>query len=154
MNSTQTKNDTRSIVVDFDLPQTPDRVWRALTDAKLIEQWLMPNSFQPRVGHQFQFKTQPVAGWDGTVHCEVLTVEPQERLVYSWTGGSTEVQGYGHRLETTVTWTLNPTPAGGTHVRLEHAGFRPEDSFAYENMGNGWRSNVATSLARVAAQLD
>jgi len=154
MSSTQTTNDTHSIVVDFDLPQSPDRVWHALTDSNLIEQWLMPNTFQPNVGQQFEFKTQPVEGWDGTVRCEVLSVEPQRRLVYSWSGGSNEVQGYGHRLDTTVTWTLTPIPGGGTHVRLEHAGFRPEDSFAYENMGNGWRSNVAPALERVAASLE
>jgi uncharacterized protein YndB with AHSA1/START domain len=151
---TQTNSDTRSIVVDFDVPQAPQRVWRALTESSLIEQWLMPNSFQPTVGHQFQFKTQPVAGWDGTVQCEVLTVEPEKRLAYTWSGGSSEIQGYGHRLDTTVTWTLEPTSSGGTHVRLEHTGFGPEDTFAYENMGNGWRSNVATALARVAAQLE
>ena len=154
MSSTQTTNDTRSIVVDFDLPQAPDRVWRALTDSNLIEQWLMPNTFRAEVGHQFQFKTEPVAGWDGTVQCQVLTVEPEKRLAYSWAGGSDALQGYGHRLDTTVTWTLQPTPGGGTHVRLEHTGFRAEDTFAYENMGNGWRNNVAKGLARVAAQLD
>ena len=150
---TNTSANTRSIVVDFDLPQAPDRVWRALTDSRLVEQWLMPNDLQAVVGHRFQFHTRPVAGWDGTVQCEVLTVEPEQRLVYSWTGGSNEVQGYGHRLDTTVTWTLNPTPGGGTHVRLEHAGFTEQDTFAYENMGNGWRANVASALARVAGDL-
>jgi uncharacterized protein YndB with AHSA1/START domain len=151
MSSTPTNTSTRSIVVDFDLPQTPARVWRALTDSKLVEQWLMPNNLQALVGHHFQFHTQPVAGWDGTVQCQVLTVEPEQRLAYSWRGGSNDVQGYGHRLDTTVTWTLSPTSSGGTHVRLEHAGFTDQDTFAYENMGNGWRSNVATALARVAA---
>jgi len=153
MTSPKAETGTRSIVVDFDLPQPPARVWRALTDPKLIEQWLMPNDFQPSVGHRFQFHTHPVAGWDGTVEAEVLALESERRLVYSWRGGSDDVQGYGHRLATTVTWTLTLSAAGGTHVRMEHAGFRPEDSFAYENMGNGWRSNVADSLGRVVASL-
>lgn len=144
---------TRSIVLDFDLPHPPDRVWRALTDARLIEQWLMPTSFQARVGHRFQFHTQPVAGWDGTVNCEVLAVEPERRLAYTWAGGSAEIQGYGHRLDTTVTWTLSPTQAGGTHVHLEHTGFTDADTFAYENMGNGWRTDVVSALERVLATL-
>lgn len=144
---------TRSIVIDLDLPQAPGLVWRALTEPQLIEQWLMPNNFQARVGHQFQFHTQPVAGWDGTVDCEVLAIEPERRLAYTWTGGSSEIQGYGHRLDTTVTWTLTPTPAGGTHLHVEHAGFTDDDTFAYENMGNGWRSEVAAALQRVLASL-
>jgi uncharacterized protein YndB with AHSA1/START domain len=107
----------------------------------------------PVVGHQFQFHTRPVAGWDGTIDCEVLVVEPERRLVYTWRGGSSEIQGYGHRLDTTVTWTLSVTPGGGTHVHLEHAGFTEADTFAYENMGNGWRDNVVGALTRVVAEL-
>src|ERR1041385_7321681 len=108
MNST-TGTQTRSIAFDFDVPQTPDRVWRALTDSRLVEKWLMPNDFKPVVGHRFNFRSQPVPGWDGTVDCEVLTVEPERRLEYSWRGGSREVQGYGHFLDTRVSWTLTPS---------------------------------------------
>ena len=42
---------------------------------------------------------------------------------------------------------------GRTHVHLEHAGFTSADSFAYENMGNGWRGNVARTLGTVVAGL-
>ena len=154
MNPAKTDTPTRSIVIDFDLPQPPDRVWRALTQSDLMERWLMPNNFRPELGAQFQFHTQPVGGWDGTVECEVLALEPERRLAYSWRGGSEEIQGYGHRLDTTVTWTLAATPSGGTQVHLEHAGFTDNDTFAYENMGNGWRSNVVTALSRVVASLD
>jgi uncharacterized protein YndB with AHSA1/START domain len=142
---------TRSIVLDIDLPQAPARVWHALTDASLIEQWLMPSNFKAEVGRAFQFHTEPVEGWDGTVHCEVLAVEPERRLSYSWRGGADEIQGYGHRLDTTVTWTLTPDDRGGTHLHMEHSGFTDDDTFAYENMGNGWRSHIATALARVVA---
>ena len=114
----------------------------------------MANDIQPVVGHRFTFRAQPVPGWDGRVDCEVLVAEPERRLRYSWRGGSDDLQGYGRRLDTTVTWTLTPTPAGGTRVLLEHEGFRDEDTFAYENMGNGWRSNVARALEKVVAELD
>jgi len=154
MTSTNVTNaDTRAIVVDFELPQPPARVWQALTSADLVERWLMPNNLQAVVGHRFQFHTQPVAGWDGTVECEVLVVEPEQRLAYSWRGGADAIQGYGRRLDTVVTWTLSATPSGGTHVHLEHAGFTSEDAFAYENMGNGWRSHVARALGEVVATL-
>jgi hypothetical protein len=51
------------MIVDYDLPVTLERVWMALADPKLLERWLMPNSVQAEVGHQFTFRTQPVPGW-------------------------------------------------------------------------------------------
>ena len=40
-------------------------VWRALTDPEELASWLMPNDFQPVVGHQFTFRTHPAPGFDG-----------------------------------------------------------------------------------------
>ena len=78
---TAVAGEKQSILVDYDLPDTPENVWRALTDPRLLEAWLMPNDIQAEVGHQFTFRTQPVPGWDGIVHCEVLEVVPLKRLV-------------------------------------------------------------------------
>ena len=141
----------QSILVDYDLPESPEKVWRALTDPSLLEAWLMPNDIEAEVGHQFTFRTQPVPGWDGIVHCEVLEVAPQKRLVYAWRGGSKKLDGYGHELDTVVTWTLTPTTEGGTHLHLEHAGFDPE-SYAFKAMGQGWRGKVAVRISQVLAQ--
>jgi uncharacterized protein YndB with AHSA1/START domain len=145
-----TSKKTQSIVVEYELPESPEKVWRALTEPKLLAAWLMPNDIEPTVGHRFSFHTQPVAGWDGVVHCEVLVVEPIRRLTYSWRGGSTALQGYGHAIDTTVTWTLTRTANGGTHLRLEHEGFAP-GSYAFEKMGQGWRGKVAERIAQVLA---
>jgi len=60
----------------------------------------------------FTFRAAPVPGWDGIVHCEVLVVEPQRCLRYSWRGGSDRIQEYGQRLDTVATWTLAPTGRG------------------------------------------
>jgi uncharacterized protein YndB with AHSA1/START domain len=141
-----------SIVVDYDLPDSPERVWMALTDPKLLEAWLMPNDILPEVGHQFTFRTQPVPGWDGIVHCEVLEVVPLERLVYAWRGGSKKLDGYGHELDTVVTWTLIPDGNGGTNLHLEHTGFEGE-SFAFKAMGQGWRGKIAARISQVLAAL-
>jgi uncharacterized protein YndB with AHSA1/START domain len=84
MSENQSANTKQSIIVDYELPDSPKKVWRALTEPKLLEAWLMPNDIQPVVGHRFNFYTQPVPGWDGTVHCEILEVLPQQRLVYAW----------------------------------------------------------------------
>jgi uncharacterized protein YndB with AHSA1/START domain len=139
-----------SIIVEYEFPEDPKKVWRALTDSKLIEAWLMPNNFRPEVGYKFTFKTQPVAGWDGTVNCEVLEVVPERRLVYSWGGGSQKIEGYGHQLDTKVIWDLSPKAGGGTLLRMEHSGFDPE-SFAFKMMGDGWRRKVSERMKQVVA---
>jgi uncharacterized protein YndB with AHSA1/START domain len=135
---------TRSLVVEREMPHPPERVWRALTQASLIEQWLMKNDFQPVAGHLFNFRATPMPHWNGIVECAVLAVEPHRRLAYSWNTG----EGPGG-LRTVVTWTLTPTGAG-THVRMEQSGFRPEDEANYRGARHGWQRFVA-GLERVVA---
>lgn len=144
----------QSIVAEYSLKQSLAKVWRALTEPALVARWLMENDIQAVVGHRFTMHAQPVPGWDGVVHCEVLDVVVEKRLVYSWRGGSDEVKGgYGGRLDTTVTWELTPTEGGGTRLRLEHAGFLPKDRFAFEGMSKGWTGKVGERLGEVAASL-
>jgi uncharacterized protein YndB with AHSA1/START domain len=125
------------IVVEYSFSESPAKVWRALTEPDFLAGWLMPNDIAPVVGHKFNFRSQPMGDWDGVVDCEVLEVVPERKLVYTWNGGSSKNEGYGHRLETTVTWTLEAQPAGGTLLKLVHHGFHPDD-FAFNAMGQGW----------------
>ena len=80
--------------------------------------------------------------------CEVLVVEPPKRLVYSWNASGEEAKD---GLKTTVTWTLTSVD-GGTHVRMEQSGFRPQDEGGYQAMGGGWPRIVA-GLERVTGEL-
>jgi uncharacterized protein YndB with AHSA1/START domain len=138
-----------SIVVDYVLAAPPAKVWRALTDPALLGQWLMPNDIAPVEGHKFAFHSAPRGDWNGTVDCEVLEVVPEKKLVYAWGGGSAKNDGYGHKIETTVTWTLEPAADGGTLLKLVHYGFHPDD-FAYKMMGDGWRKK-GEAIDRVAS---
>jgi uncharacterized protein YndB with AHSA1/START domain len=140
---------TRCIVVERVMPHPPEKIWRALTQAPLIEEWLMKNDFQPVVGLRFNFRAEPMPQWNGVTDCEVLIVEPNRRLSYSWNASGDEaVNG----LKTVVTWTLTPAE-GGTQVRMEQSGFRPEDERFYQGAGYGWQKMIA-GLERVAAGLD
>jgi uncharacterized protein YndB with AHSA1/START domain len=142
---------TRDIVVEGVLPHAPEVVWKTLTTAELISRWLMPNDFAPVVGARFTFRTMPMGDWDGVVHCEVLEVVPNRRLVYGWKGGSESHAKYGSKLDTVVTWTLTPV-AGGTQLRLVHAGFRsPDNDFAFDAMSPGW-GRVLHGIARIAGE--
>jgi uncharacterized protein YndB with AHSA1/START domain len=141
-----------SIQAEYNLADSPQIVWRALTDSELLAAWLMPNDFRAEVGHRFTFRSQPTPGWDGVVYCEVHEIVPERLLVYSWRGGSHDLTGYGEQLDTIVTWTLVSTLAGGTKLLLEHAGFDAE-SFAFKAMGQGWRGKIASRMSEVMARL-
>jgi uncharacterized protein YndB with AHSA1/START domain len=140
--------ETKDIVVERTMPHPPAKVWRALTQALLIAEWLMQNDFQPVVGHRFNFRAKPIPGmWNGVTDCEVLEVDAPRRLVYSWNASGEEA---ADGLKSTVTWTLTPV-AGGTHVRMAHTGFRPQDEGGRQAMGGGWPRIVA-GLERVAGE--
>src|SRR5260370_37133173 len=125
----------RSIVIEREMPHPPEKVWRALTQGALIEQWLMANDFQPVVGHRFNFRATPMPHWNGVTDCEVLIVEPRARLSYTWNASGDEaVNG----LKTVITWTLTPLQ-GGTQVRMEQSGFRPEEEASYQGANYGWQ---------------
>jgi uncharacterized protein YndB with AHSA1/START domain len=144
-------SETQSIIVEKVLPHTPEKIWRTLTQNALIAKWLMPNDFEATVGHRFTFTTKPVGDWDGVVHCEVLDCDPPHLLRYSWKGGSDTNPKYGSKLDTVVTWALTRAD-GGTHVRMEHSGFRlPENQFAWDAMSPGW-GRVLDGIARVTAE--
>ncbi len=124
---------TRSLEVERVFPHAAEKVWRALTDGKLLAQWMMSNDFEAVVGRRFQFRADPMPNWDGVVDCEVLEVDPLRRLSYSWGVG-----GSGSGMHWVVVWTLTPAE-GGTHVRMEQSGFRAEQKGAYQGANYGWQ---------------
>lgn len=135
---TDTAPALRSVIIERDLPHPPEKIWRALTQGHLIEDWLMQNDFEPVVGHRFTLR----ADW-GAVDCQVMAVEPNKALSYTW-------GAYG--LGSVVTWTLTPTSTG-THLRMEQSGFRPDQQQAYQGAKAGWPRFLA-ALEQVLARLD
>ena len=115
--------ETRSVVIEREIPHPPEKIWRALTQPHLVAEWLMKNDFEPVVDHRFRFS----ADW-GAVDCQVLTVEPNRTLSYTWAA---------HGLESVVTWTLSPS-GRGTRLRMEQIGFKPDQQQAYQGAQYGW----------------
>jgi uncharacterized protein YndB with AHSA1/START domain len=134
----ETSTETLSVVVEREVPFPPEKIWRALTQPHLIEEWLMKNDFKPVVDHQFNLR----ADW-GVVDCQVLVVEPNKTLSYTWAA---------YDLKSVVTWTLTPTSTG-THLRMEQSGFRPDQQQYYQGAKGGWQQFVG-GLERVVAGLD
>ncbi|QYO75861.1 SRPBCC family protein [Devosia salina] len=130
-----TATDTRSVIVEREIPQPATRIWKALTQSHLISEWLMNNDFEPRVGHKFKLRGE----WGGILDCEVLAIEPERTLSYSWDFDNPDP---AFALKSVVTYTLTPTDAG-THLRVEQAGFRPEQKQAYGGAHAGWKNFLA-----------
>jgi uncharacterized protein YndB with AHSA1/START domain len=122
---------TAAISFTFDLPHPPAKVWRALTDPELLAQWLLPAiGFELAPGTDFKFQTQAYPGWDGTVNCRMVEIEPQRKLTYTWTVPF---------LDTVVTFTLTPT-ATGTRLSLVQSGFKPDQKQNFGGARYGWKA--------------
>jgi uncharacterized protein YndB with AHSA1/START domain len=130
--------ETRSVTVEREIAYPPERIWRALTQPHLIEEWLMKNDFEPVLDHRFT-----LSGDWGSVDCQVLEIEPNRTLSYTWAAMG---------LESVVTWTLTPMGTG-THLRMEQAGFRPDQEQAYQGAKYGWRQFFA-KLEQILARAD
>ncbi len=137
----------RSIRKTVTYPHPVESVWAAVSDARALASWLMPNDFKAEVGHRFQFRDKPQPGWDGIVNCEVLACDAPSLLRYSWVGGP---------LDTQVCWQLEPTD-GGTRVTFEHTGFEGLSAVLVSGMLQmGWnrmaKKLLPALLDRMAAE--
>ncbi len=137
------KSETLSVVVEREIPHPPEKIWRALTQPHLIAEWLMKNDFRPVVGHGFTLRMDPQPNWNGVVDCQVLVVEPNKALSYTWGALG---------LESIVTFTLTPTSTG-THLRMEQSGFPPDRPQNYQGAQYGWQKFFA-NLEQVLARTD
>src|SRR5258708_26164599 len=122
--------ETRTVIVEREIPHPPEKIWRALTQPHLIEEWLMKSDFKPAVGHRFNLR----GDWGGVLDCEVLAVEPNRTLSYTWNFAHDDA---AYNPESVVTLTLTPTSTG-THLRMEQSGFRPDQKQAFGGAKAGW----------------
>lgn len=134
----ETGTETKTVTVERDFAHPPEKVWRALTRADLLSEWLMQTDFSPELGATSTFS----ADW-GAVACQVLEIEPPRRLVTTWVGLG---------IDTTITWTLTET-ANGTRLRMEQSGFRRDQGRAYGGARANWPNlldRLETCLAHLA----
>jgi uncharacterized protein YndB with AHSA1/START domain len=138
-----TATEARSVIVEREFPFPPEKLWRALTQPHLIEEWLMKNDFKPVVGHSFNLRGE----WGGVLDCDVLAVEPNRTLSYTWNFAHDDA---AYNLRSLVTFTLTPTSTG-TLLRMEQSGFGPDQKQAYGGAHAGWKQFFA-NLEQVLAQ--
>lgn len=120
---------------------TRAELWDLLATRDGLAAWLMPNDFEPRVGHRFTFTDRPRPPFfDGIVGCEVLELTPLHRLRISWCGGP---------VDTIVTFTLTDVAPGRVRLELEHTGFTGlRAGIVRAILGLGWRDLLRRALPR------
>jgi uncharacterized protein YndB with AHSA1/START domain len=138
---------TTTIQREMRIPQSREQVWRAIANSAALAEWMFPNDFEPRVGHQFTFHVppNPKVNFDGlVVRCEVLECEPPDRLAFSWSAGGLE--------NTRVSFQLEPD-GDGTRLLFEHSGFDVSVPFgeqAFKGAEFGWAKMLKQLTAVVA----
>jgi uncharacterized protein YndB with AHSA1/START domain len=133
--------ETRTVIVEREFSQSPEKLWRALTQPHLITEWLMKNNFEPAEGHEFKLHVE-TPQWSGIIDCKVLAIEPQNKLSYTWSSMG---------LDTVVTFTLTPTNSG-VHLRMEQSGFPMDREQNFRGATWGW-NNFLGKLEQVVAKL-
>ncbi|NYF16539.1 uncharacterized protein YndB with AHSA1/START domain [Microbacterium sp. AK009] len=124
---------------------TPDVVWRALTDRDAIRQWWLDTNFEPVPGKEVWFQDNPQGSWDGRSVGIVLDADPPRRVRFGWSGGGQDM---------IVTYTLTPTPEGGTTVTITQDGLRGVNGlFLSVLLRLGWRSYLRQQLPHIAHHL-
>jgi uncharacterized protein YndB with AHSA1/START domain len=120
-----------AIAFEVDLRHPPEKVWRALTEPELLAEWLLPViGFRLEPGAAFTLKApQAYPGWDGTVSCRMLEIEPRRKLSYTWAVPF---------LDTVVTFELTPT-GSGTRLFIVQSGFRPDQKQEFGGARYGWK---------------
>ena len=140
---------TKSIQREMLIAQPREVVWRGIAQSATLADWMFPNDFEPRVGHQFTFQVppNPKVNFEGlTVRCEVLECDPPSRLIFSWSVG-------GPVDNTRVSFQLEPT-SDGTRLLFEHSGFdlsQPRGNQAFKGADYGWAGMLGKLSAIVAA---
>jgi uncharacterized protein YndB with AHSA1/START domain len=121
-------------------PVPIERVWDALTDARMIDRWLMrTDRFEAKVGARFTLRDElPDGGCRGHVECEILELSPPRRMVWSW---------YGAEDPATTRLVIELEAANeGTRLTLLHTG--EADERTVRGTTGGW-TNKLRALAEL-----
>ena len=126
---------TKTIRREILIPQSPEKVWRAIADSSSLAEWMFPNDFEARVGHRFTFRVppNPKVNFEGMlVDCEVLECDPPRRLEFTWVAGGL--------ADSRVSFLLEPE-GQETRLLFEHSGFDVSQSWgaqAFKGAEFGW----------------
>lgn len=133
--------------IEVDVPL--DHLWKVMTDAATVPQWLGCMNYEARLGHTFHMQPDAAkrAAGDigGATHCDVTALE-KPHFAFTWYMPGTP--------KTNVSFRLVGLGPRRTRVDFEHDGW---DQFPAamvrairDGLQGGWTSAVLPGLARVA----
>ena len=152
--------DLDAIVSEIEIAAPPERVFRALTDAKQLIHWWGDQEacratvweMDARPGGKWRFEASDPSGKlvingvrEFKAHGEILEYSPPRYLVYTWIANWHEKPD----LVTVVIWDLKAT-RNGTHVKMTHSGLA-EIAVARKDYTGGW-PGVVELLKKYAEQ--
>ena len=115
------------------LSASPEAVWRAIADPKLVEQYhLAPlRKIELKLGGAIEYGTAEKLMISGTIS----ESDPHRKLVHTFRFEAQK--GATQDPETKVTWLLKEKAPGTTELTLIHEGFAEENQ-TYANITGGW----------------
>ena len=76
------EGDTRTVIVERQFAAPAEKLWRALTQPHLIEEWLMKTDFKPIEGHKFTLRKDPTPEISVVIDGEVRAVEENKTVLH------------------------------------------------------------------------
>jgi uncharacterized protein YndB with AHSA1/START domain len=120
-----------------------EKVWGAIATSQGLEAWLMPNDFQPVIGHEFVFRTEPFGDFDGIVHCKVMELDPPHRLGLTWANNMVNLY-LSLELKELV---------GQTEFTLVHSGWLEGQEMVRSILDEGWGKHTRQNLEKLLEQM-
>ena len=144
---TNSEQDALEDIVDsIEIAAPLETVWSALSEPASVRQWFGCMQYDAQVGHVFYMQPdeekRAQGNIEGATHCEVLALEPNDRMEFSWYMPDTP--------KTLVSIRLVANSPNSTTVLLTHSGWDqfPREAVEdfWQKLKNGWNSFVLPKL--------
>ena len=136
-----------AIALEVTIDATPERVFRALTSAEELPNFLpefKQVTFDARLGGEYEFRGTGDDGSTFSTRGKITEFDPPRRLAYTWRWQEWDFP------ETTVAFTLEPVE-GDTKVSFLHSGFTTELEESRVDHESHWKDNLQSLKSSVEA---